>query len=160
MLVKIMEFVRIAGVGLAFYLGYATGFAEPVYNPAAQLHIMIPVCILFIAGFSSLEGIFFGRMSAEAKGYEQGSNYQLQSAFALLAITLTSMLVWHLDWGIRADLTIFFVFIMFFILSGANHGWQAVKHHNYKFANINRPFLVLLLLSGFVYPIFKVLQQL
>lgn len=155
-----MEFVRIAGVGLAFYLGYAAGYAEEVYNPSAQLHVMIPLCILFIAGFSSVEGIFFGRQAAEAKGYEQGSNYQLQSAFALLAVTLTSIMVWWLDWGIRAELTIFTVFILFFTLSAVNHGWQAVKHHNYKFANINRPFLVLLLMSGFIYPIIMVMAEL
>ncbi|MBU1370933.1 MAG: hypothetical protein KJ578_06320 [Bacteroidetes bacterium] len=155
MFIKILEYVRIAGVGLAFYLGYQTGFGE-VYDPEAQLHLMIPLVIFFVAGLSGLEGLFFSRQSAALKGFETGSNYQIQSAIALLGFAFSAALVWWLNWGIKAELSVFSCFLFFFIFSAVNHSIQAVKHHNFKFENINRPFLVILLLGGFFYPLWKV----
>jgi hypothetical protein len=149
-----IEFLRIVGVGLAYYLGYQAGFAD-VYDPVAQLHIMIPLVVFFVAGTSGFEGLFLGKMAAEAKGFETESNYQKQSAFALLAMTFTALFVWVLNWGIHAELTILIMFLLFFILSAANHTKEAIQKHNFKFQNINRPFLVMLLLAGFFYPLIK-----
>jgi hypothetical protein len=156
MLIKLIEFLRIFGVGLAYYLGYQAGFARETYDPMAQLHLMIPLVVLFVAGTSGFEGLFLGKQAAEAKGYETGSNYQKQSAFALIALTVTALIVWFLNWGIHAELTVFIMFLLFFILSAANHTKEAIQKHNFKFQNINRPFLVLMLLAGFAYPLIKV----
>nr|NQU91747.1 hypothetical protein [Bacteroidota bacterium] len=157
MIIKIFEFVRIAGVTAAFYFGYSIGLSDG-YNPVAQLHIMIPIVIFCIAGLSGIEGVFFGRQAAAAKGYEQGSNYQLQSAIALLSYTVISIVVYILEWGIKAELTVFFTFMFFLILSASNHLYQAVANKNYKFANINRPFLTLVLIAGMIYPVIQALK--
>ncbi len=160
MFIKILEYVRIAGVGLAFYLGYNAGYAGETYDPSAQLHLMIPLTIFFISGLSGLEGLFFGEDAARAKGYEVGSNYQLQSAIALLSYAFIAIGVWALNWGIKAELTIFFTFLFFFFFSAVNHSIQAIRHRNFKFANVNRPFLVLMLMAGFYLPISEALKLL
>jgi len=150
----ILDITRIVLVGAAFYFGYQVGFAgETQYDAAGQLHIMVPLVIVAIAGLSGIEGLFFGRQAAEAKGYEVGSNYQKQSAFALISFTVTAVLVFFLGWGLLAELTILFVFMFFFLMSAANHAVNAIKNHNYTWQNINRPFLILLVMAGFAYPL-------
>jgi len=159
MLLKILDWVRIIGVAIAFYFGYQIGFANG-YDPVAQLHFMTPIIIVAIAGISGLEGIFFGRKSAELKGFETGSNYQKQSAIALLSYAVIALIVYFANWGIKAELTILFVFIFFFFFSSINHGLEAVKMKNYKWQNINRPFITLLLIAGLIYPVIKAIQGL
>lgn len=70
MLLKILDISRIIIVALAFYWGYQIGFAGEVYDAKGQLHIMIPLIILAIAGTSGIEGIFFADQAAREKGYE------------------------------------------------------------------------------------------
>lgn len=152
MFIQLLDILRIALVGIAFYVGYDQGFAD-TYDPVIQLHIMIPLVIVAIAGISGIEGLFFGRKAALAKGYETGSNYQKQSAIALLSYAFGSLLVYFADWGIYAELAVLFIFFFFFTFSAANHALEAIRHKNYKWQNINRPFILLLLLAGFVYPI-------
>lgn len=160
MILKILDILRIAIVCAAFFIGYSIGFAGIVYNPAAQLHFMIPTIIFAISGISGIEGLFFAKKSAELKGYETGSNYQRQSAIALLSYAVVAILVYFLDWGIQAELTIFFVFIFFFFFSAVNHAWDAVKRKNYKWQNVNRPFITMLLIAGMIYPVLMALKGL
>ncbi len=68
MILKILDILRIVIVCAAFYFGNQIGFANG-YDPAAQLHFMIPVIIVAIAGLSGIEGLFFGKQAAEIKGY-------------------------------------------------------------------------------------------
>ena len=157
MLIQLLDILRIALVAIAFYIGYDKGFSD-TYDPILQLHIMIPIVIVAIAGISGIEGLFFGRKAALIKGYETGSNYQKQSAFALLSYAFGSLVVFFANWGIFAELTVLFIFLFFFTLSAGNHALEAIRHKNYKWQNINRPFLLLLLLAGFVYPVIMVLR--
>lgn len=157
-LLKAFDILRILIVGLAFFFGYQIGFANG-YDPVAQLHFMIPLIILAIAGLSGIEGLFFEKSAAEAKGFETGSNYQKQSAIALLSYAAIALLVYYANWGIKAELTILFAFIFFFVFSALNHGMEAVKRKNYKWQNLNRPFITLLLIAGLIYPVVKVFQQ-
>lgn len=158
MLIQLLDITRILLVGIAFYFGYSIGY-DGTYNPIAQLHFMIPIVIVAIAGISGVEGLFFGKEAALAKGYEVGSNYQKQSAFALLSYALGAIFVYFANWGIKAELTILFVFFFFFIFSAINHAIDAIRHKNYKWQNINRPFILLLLLAGFIYPIYMVFNM-
>lgn len=155
MLIQLLDIIRILLVGIAFYFGYSIGF-EGTYNPIAQLHFMIPIVIIAIAGISGLESLIWGKKAAEAKGYEVGGNYQKQSGFSLLSYAFGAIFVYFANWGIKAELTILFVFFFFFILSASNHAIEAIRNKNYKWQNINRPFILLLLLAGFVYPIYMV----
>ena len=158
MLLQLLDIIRIASVSVAFYFGYQIGFSHG-YNPIAQLHFMIPVIIVAIAGLSGLEGIFFAKKTAELKGFEVGSNYQRQSAIALLSYATTAIIVYLGDFGIKSELTILFAFIFFFFFSGINHGVDAIRRKNYKWQNINRPFITLLLIAGLIYPVIKALQS-
>jgi len=158
MFLQMLDIIRILSVCVAFYWGYSIGFAEEIYNPIAQLHFMIPLVIVAIAGISGLEGLFFGKQAAEIKGYEVGSRYQKQSAIALLSYAFVAVAVYFLGWGIEAELTIFFAFIFFFFFSALNHAADAIKNKNYKWQNINRPFIVLLLIAGMVYPVWMALK--
>jgi hypothetical protein len=159
MLLTLLDIIRIVSVAVAFFFGYQIGFANG-YDPIAQLHFMIPIIIVGIAGISGLEGIFFAKKSAELKGFEVGSNYQRQSAIALLSYAAVAIIVYISSWGIKADLTILFAFIFFFFFSGINHGVDAIRRKNYKWQNINRPFITLLLIAGLIYPVIKALQSL
>lgn len=159
MVLKVLDILRILIVSAAFFFGYQIGFAN-AYDPIAQLHFMVPVMIAAIAGISGLEGLFFAKASAELKGFEVGSNYQRQSAIALLSYAAVAILVYFTNWGIVAELTIFFAFIFFFFFSGLNHGIDAIKRKNYKWQNINRPFITLLLIAGMIYPVFMALKSL
>ncbi len=159
MLIKIFDIARIVLVGFSFFWGYKIGYAHG-YDPIAQLHFMIPVIIVSIAGISGLEGLLFADQSAEAKGFETGSNYQRQSAIALLSYAAIAILVYFMDWGIKAELSIFFAFIFFFIFSAVNHAVDAIKRKNYRWQNLNRPFISLLLIAGMIYPVIMALKTL
>lgn len=159
MIPKILDILRILAVSFAFFFGYYIGFKDE-FNPVAQLHFMIPIIITAVAGLSGIEGLFFGRQAAEAKGYEVGSNYQKQSAIGLLSYAVVAVLVSLLDWGIIAELTILFAFIFFLFFSGINHAVDAVMRKNYKWQNINRPVITLLLIVGMIYPVIAVLKNL
>lgn len=158
MFLKILDISRIVIVSLAFYFGYSIGFAEEVYNAKGQLHIMIPLIIVAIAGTSGFEGLFFGKASAKLKGFETGSNYQKQSAIALLSYAFVAVWVYFAQWGIMAELTILFTFLFFFVFSATNHAIEAIQHKNYKWQNINRPFITLVLIAGLIYPLIMVFR--
>lgn len=153
MLIQILDVLRILLVGIAFYFGYSIGF-DSSYNPVAQLHFMIPIVIVAIAGISGLESLIWGKKAAIAKGYEVGSNYQKQSGFALLSYAFGALFAYFANWGIKSELTILFVFLFFFTLSAANHSIEAIRHKNFRWQNINRPFILLLLIAGFIYPVY------
>ncbi len=158
-LLNLLDTFRILAICITFYFGYSVGFSGDIYNASAQLHFMIPLVIVIIAGLSGLEGLFFGEKSSMAKGFETGSNYQKQSAIALLSYAVVAVFVYFADWGIIAELTIFFAFIFFFFFSGLNHLMDAISNKNYKWQNINRPFITLLLIAGMLYPVIKVFAR-
>ncbi len=158
MFLQILDILRILLVCFTFYYGYDIGF-ENGYNPITQLHFMIPMMIVSIAGISGIEGLLSGKKSAMIKGYEVGSNYQIQSSIALLSYAVTAIMVYSLDFGIKAELSILAAFVFFFFFSAMNHGIEAVKNKNYKWQNINRPFLILILIAGLYYPIVKVIPM-
>jgi hypothetical protein len=159
MIVKILDNLRILLVCATFFFGYRIGFAHG-YDPVAQLHFMIPLVILAIAGISGIEGILFGRMTAEAKGFETGSNYQRQSAIGLLSYAVIAVVIYFINWGIKAELTIFFAFIFFLFFSGVNHAADAIRRKNYAWQNVNRPFITLILIAGMIYPVVMALKTL
>lgn len=153
----VLDILRIAAVGVAYFFGYQIGFLNEVYDPVSQIHFMVPILIPAVAGTSGLEGLLFSKQSAEEKGFETGSNYQKQSAFAMLSFTAVALLVYFANWGLFAELTILFVFFLFFILSGINHAIDAVKNRNYRWQNINRPIITLLMVLGLIYPVIQAL---
>ncbi|PLX05528.1 MAG: hypothetical protein C0598_14380 [Marinilabiliales bacterium] len=148
MIIKIIEALRIAGTAFGVFWAYYVG-----ETPQEILNVMTPWVVVSIAGTSGLEGLFFGRQAAIEKGYEQGSNYQTQSAIALLSYGVIALVVYFLKWGTNAELTIVLVFMFFTIFSGVNHARSVIQDKNYKWANLNRPFLAVLLTAVLWYPV-------
>lgn len=158
-MLNLIDILRIVFVCIGIFWGYSIGFNNG-YDPVAQLHITIPIVIVAIAGFSGFEGLLYGAKTAENKGFKTDGNYQRQSAIALLSYADVALVVYFCKWGIKAELTIFFAFMFFYIFSGINHAMDAIRNKNYKWQNINRPFITFFLITALVYPVIKVFQTL
>ena len=148
MIIKIIEIIRIVATGLGVFLAYYYG-----KTPQEVLHLMSPWLIVAIAGTSGLEGLFFGKQAAIEKGFESESNYQTQSAIALLSYGVISLVVYFMNWGTNAELTIVFTFLFFMIFSAVNHTISIIVDKNYKWANLNRPFLSALMIAVLWWPV-------
>lgn len=157
MLIKVIEIIRLIATSFGIFWAYYAGMDGD--HPAAQvLHLMSPWVVAGIAGTSGIEGLLFGRQAAREKGFEQGSNYQKQSAIALLSYGVMAVLVYFLNWGMFAELTIVLTFMFFMFFSAFNHGREVIVHKNYKWANLNRPFLTVLLIAALWYPVVNCLS--
>lgn len=156
MIIKIIEIIRIAGASFGIYWAYYIGMQTG--TPAESvLHILTPWIIVSISGTSAFEGFFFGKQAAAEKGFKDDGNYATQSRIALLSYAVISLVVYFANWGTNAELTIMLTFMFFMFFSAINHGYQAVVHHNYHWANLNRPFLTALLIGAMWYPVTNVL---
>jgi len=116
MIVKLLEILRISGAGIGVFLAYYYG-----NSPEEILRIMTPWFIGSVAGLSAIEGLFFGKIAASEKGFEQGSNYQRQNAFWFLAIAITALIAFFSGWDAYANISLVLVFCLFLILSATNH---------------------------------------
>lgn len=159
MLSTLLDVLRMVIVSVTFFLGYRIGF-ENGYDPVAQLHFMIPIVVVTIAGISGIEGLLGGKSAAAAKGFASDGNYQRQSAIAMLSYAVIALLVRLGNWGIAAELTIFLAFAFFLVFSAVNHAVDAVRRKNFAWQNVNRPFIALLLVAGMIYPVVLALKGL
>ncbi len=156
MIIKIIEIIRIAGASFGIYWAYYIDMSTG--TPAESvLHILTPWIIVSIAGTSAIEGLFFGKQAASEKGFVDDGNYAYQSRIALLSYAVLSLVVYFANWGTNAELTIMLTFLFFMFFSAINHGYQAIAHHNYHWANLNRPFLTALLIAAVWYPVTNLL---
>ena len=142
---KLFEFVRFAGTSLLFYLTY-----KYLNDNVSRLHFLSFGAALILSGTTAIEGIFWGKESAEKIGYKEDKQYQIQSALFQLAIVIASTIVFFAKWGKFADATIAIVMLLFFILSGINHTASAIIHKNYKVVNILRLIFSLIILIAFL----------
>lgn len=147
MIIKIIEIIRIAGASFGIYWAYYIGMSTGT-QAESVLHILTPWIIVSIAGTSAIEGLFFGKQAAAEKGFVDDGNYAYQSRIALLSYAVISLVVYFANWGTNAELTIMLTFLFFMVFSAINRGYQAVVHHNYHWANLNRPFLTALLIAA------------
>lgn len=152
-MIKVLEILRWEMV----IAGYVIAYVFHNETPQGILHVMSPWIIGGIAGLSGIEGLFFADKAAKEKGFETGSNYQRQNAFWFITVTAVALLVYFANWGVKADLTITLVFLVFLTLSAGNHLYQAVANHNTKWNNLIRPIGMLLLLGLYVDPLWQLL---
>ena len=125
MVVKLFEITRIIAVVIGFFLAYFYGgTAEDI------IHILLPWLIVPIMGFSAVEGLFFGKDAARAKGYGANSAYQIQTALFFLSITFMSIWLYFANWGVWSEITLLFTFLLSLLLSAINHTYQASAHGN------------------------------
>jgi hypothetical protein len=71
----------------------------------------------------------------------------------LLSYAVISLVVYFGGLGINAEITIVLAFIFFMIFSASNHAYQAIVNRNFKWANLNRPFLTVMLIVAVWYPV-------
>lgn len=149
-----MEWLRLGILCVAFYFAYYF-LNDGIHDPVWVFEWLVPAILVPIAGFSGFEGLFWGDQSAREKGYETGSNYQKQSAIALLSYAFAAIMVYLFDWGKFAALSVLICGLFFFFFSGLNHALQAINNKNYKWANVNRPFIIVALILALIYPVLK-----
>ena len=150
-MIKFLEIFRIAGVTAVIFFGYYF-YAD---DAAALLHFQAPWLVVFMAGLSVLEGLIFGKRSAEAKGYAGGNEYQLQTDLIFLAMGIMGAFLFYIDWGVKADLTLALIFMLMFLFSSLNHAYQALFKGNRSRINMMRPLLTLAMIAALIYPVIE-----
>jgi len=146
---KLFEWFRIIGITAGIFFAYQFGKG----NPRITLHYLSFFIIVVMAGLTGIEGMFFGKASAESMGREADPRYQRQSAGANLAFALTALLVFLLNWGLYADATILIAALIFFVISASVHTWEIFAMGNRSFKNALRPILTLALLGVTAWPL-------
>ncbi len=115
--------MRWAGVALGIFFAFYSGT-----NPQSQFSIFAFFTVIFLAGFTAIEGIFFGESAAQVSGYgDSGSGYRRQSRMHFLAIAVVMLFAWWLNWGFNAYLAIYMVLLVFLTFSAVNHFYTGIK---------------------------------
>ena len=118
---------------------------------------MTPILIIAVAGISGLKACCSRSKRRRRRALKLEATHQRQSAIALLSYAVVALLVMWLSGPLRrTDNPVRLCF--FFIFSGLNHGLDAIKNKNYKWQNINRPFITLLMIAGLLYPVIMALK--
>jgi hypothetical protein len=135
---EIMRWVFVAiGIFFAFYWGNN--------NPQTQFSIFAIFSVIFLAGFTAIEGIFFSEGGAEVAGYgNDGGGYRRQSRMHFLALTVAMILAWLLNWGFFAYVGIYMVLLLFFTFSAINHFYTGLKE-KFVMNTLLRPVLTIFL---------------
>lgn len=136
------ELIRVISAGTGIFLA----FLIP-NDPERQLNVLCLWVVVSLAGLTGIESVFFGQAAAEHSGYEKGSAYQRQSGLSNLALALTTLLIYILDWGLQAKVSLLIVLLVFLSFSSINHAYSALREHNTSLRNFFRPILTLLLLA-------------
>ena len=147
-----MEWLRPAGIALAFFCAYWWG-----QDAVSRFHILGPSVVVLMCGTVALESLFLGEAAAGKIGYAPDRAYQIQSGLANAAMAVTALLVSALGWGRYAEAAIVTVMLIFFALSAANHAARALREGNRQRANVLRPAMTLLLIGVLVPPLIDAL---
>ena len=135
-LIVIFELARYVCVSFGFFLSY-----QPNVTATEILNTLLLLVVIPLAGLTGLEAIFIGAASAKAKKREIGSTYQTQSGLNNLSTAITAWLVWYLQWGKQASLTVLFVLLTFLILSSMVHTYEYFIKKNKQLIHLIRPLL-------------------
>lgn len=152
---KLFEWSRIAGITAGIYFAYLLGNGDP----GTTLHYLSFFVIIVMAGLTGIEGLFFGKASAESMGRQADPRYQKQSGGANLAFALTALLVFIFRWGLYADATILIATLIFFVISASVHTWEIFALKNRSVKNALRPLMTLALLGASAWPLIASLIQ-
>lgn len=137
---RFLEIFRWIGVGIAIFLAFYWGSD----NPQSQFSIFASLSIVFIAGFTAIEGLFFRKSASEVSGYGEGGAYQRQSTLQFLALAVTIILALALGWGFFAYLGLFIFMMIFLSLSAINHLYSGLKE-KFVVNTLLRPVLTIFL---------------
>lgn len=136
---RFLEIFRWVGVALGIFFAFYWGT-----NSHNQFNIFAIFSVIFIAGFTSIEGLFFSESAREVSGYGESDGYQRQSTLQFVALTMTMIVAVLLRWGFHAYSALLIFLLIFLTLSAINHLYTGIKDK--MVANsILRPVLTLLL---------------
>ncbi len=144
---KLLEWIRPAGVFFVYFMASYLGT-----DAISKFHILGPFMVMLMSGTVAFESLIIGEAASEKIGYKPNRAYQVQSGLNYLAMALTALLVFLLDWGRYADATITTAMLVCFSLSATNHVATAIREHNFKPVNVMRPVMTLLLI-GIILPL-------
>ena len=85
--------------------------------------------------------------------FNQFIDFVTSNQYDVIFYNTFALLVYLMQWGTKAELTIVLTFMFFTIFSGVNHARSVIQDKNYKWANLNRPFLAVLLTAILWYPV-------
>jgi hypothetical protein len=115
--------MRWAGVALGIFFAFYWDT-----NPQLQFSIFAFFTVIFLAGVTAIEGIFFKEGAAQVSGYgDTGEGYRRQSRMHFLAITVVMLIAWFMNWGFYSYMAIYLVLLVFFTFSAVNHLYTGLK---------------------------------
>jgi len=127
-------------------------------TPINKFSVLCLWVVVPLTGFTGMESVFFGRVASKQTGYGEGGAYQRQSGLNNIAIAVTTILIYVLEWGIYAKIAVMTVTLVFLTLSAINHIISGVFEGNTKLKNVLvRPVGIILLLSLTLPFLYKVL---
>lgn len=91
---KLLEWIRPAGVFLVYFMASYLGT-----DAISKFHILGPFMVMLMSGTVAFESLIIGEAASEKIGYKPNRAYQVQSGLNYLAMALTALLVFLLDWG-------------------------------------------------------------
>jgi len=153
-LATMLEWIRPAGIVLAYFLSEYTGT-----DATSRFHVLGPLVVIVMSGTVAFESLILGEAASEKIGYQPNRAYQIQSGLNNLATAVTAALVFMLDWGRYGDATVVTAMLLFFVFSAVNHTATAVRERNLKPVNLLRPILALLLTGILLPPMIRALLQ-
>ena len=98
-----------------------------------------------LAGLTGIN-LFFGKTSSEYSGFMSESAFRRQSGINLLAIAITALIVYFLNWGTYAEAAVMSILLLFFVINSINHAYSAFIEGAKNKINILRPIMTLILL--------------
>lgn len=120
---RFLEIIRWSGVALGIFFAFYWDT-----NPQAQFSIFAIFTVIFLAGVTAIEGIFFSEGATLVSGYgDTGGGYRRQSGMHFLAITVVMLIAWLMNWGFYSYLAIYMVLLVFFTFSAINHLYTGLK---------------------------------
>lgn len=136
---RLLEICRWVGVAIGIFFAFYWST-----NPQSQFNIFAVFTVVFIAGLTAIEGLFFSESASEVSGYSGGSAYQRQSSLHFLALAVTMILSLILGWGFYAYLSLLMFMLIFLTLSSLNHLYIGLKEE-FVLNSFLRPILTLFL---------------
>jgi hypothetical protein len=120
---RFLEIIRWSGVALGIFFAFYWDT-----NPQAQFSIFAIFTVIFLAGVTAIEGIFFSEGATLVSDYgDTGGGYRRQSRMHFLAITVVMLIAWLMNWGFYSYLAIYMVLLVFFTFSAINHLYTGLK---------------------------------
>ena len=152
LLTKAVEGVRIFGTGIGYYLVYDSYGVDDYTGALMRLMLTLGIGL---CGTCAIESLLLSKATAKEKGYDLGegrvSPYQIQNGMWFVSGTFMAGFVYLVyPTSKPAAATYVLLVLIFFGLSAINHAYQAIRHSNLTWQNLNRPFLFAALIAASV----------